>query len=89
MDRESSPLSPMKKRPLGESTETDLSSRKEPSGFGGFSLKGTVDINTNNFGAQVTVTGSSTTSIKKKVESAIPANPILPKMVYNEMKQPP
>ena len=55
MDRDSSPLSPIKKRPLGESTETDRSTRKETtSGFGGFSLKGTVDINTNNFGAEVT-----------------------------------
>lgn len=82
----------MKKRPLGESTETDLSSRKEAtSGFGGFSLKGTVDMNTSNFGAEVTVTNSSTTSINKKKAKGdyIPANPILPKMVYNEMKQPP
>lgn len=94
MDRENSPLSPMKKRPLGESTETDLSSRKQgTSGFGGFSLKGTVDMNTSNFGAEVTVTGSSTKSInkinQKKEVNYIPANPILPKMVYNEMKQPP
>ena len=76
----------MKKRHLGESTETERSTRKEStSGFGGFSLKGTVDINTNNFGAELT--GSSMTSNKKK--DYIPANPILPKMVYNEMKQPP
>jgi hypothetical protein len=50
-------------------------------------------MNTSNFGASVTVTGSSTTSInktnKKKEVGYIPANPILPKMVYNEMKQPP
>jgi hypothetical protein len=54
VDRDSSPLSPMKRRQLGESTETDLSSRKNlGSGFGGFSLKTTVDINTNNFGAEL------------------------------------
>ena len=89
VNRDSSPLSPMKKRHLGESTETDLSSRKETtSGFGGFSLKTTVDINTNNFGAEMT--GSSSTSTKKKGKGDyIPANPILPKMVFNEMKQPP
>lgn len=83
-DADSSPLSPFKKRNLGESTETDLSSRKDnKNGFGGFTLKGTVDINTNNFGAEVT--GQQ----PKKKKDYIPANPILPKMVFNEMKQPP
>lgn len=85
VSRDNSPLSPMKKRHLGESTETDRTNRGE-SGFTGFHLKGTVDMNTHNFGAEVTHTGSSSSSRLLKKKDIIPANPILPKIVYNEMK---
>lgn len=82
VSRDNSPMSPMKKRNLGESNETDISSSKNNnSGFSGFKIKGTLDINTFNFGAEVT---GKTEIIKKK--DIIPANPILPKMVFNEMK---
>jgi hypothetical protein len=84
VNRDSSPLSPMKKRHLGESTETDRSRRT--SGFTGLKIKETVDVNTNNFGAEVTQTGSSSSSRLKTKKDIIPANPILPKTVYNEMK---
>lgn len=89
ISRDNSPLSPMKKRNLGESSETDYSRRE--SRFTGFTLKGTVDINTNNFGAEVsshnqTHTGSSDSSRQVKKKDIIPANPILPKIIYNEMK---
>ena len=80
VNRDSSPLSPMKKRNLRESRDTDSSRR--PSGFSGFVIKDTLDIDTNNYGAKVTQ--SSNGPNKKK--DVIPANPILPKVVYNEMK---
>jgi hypothetical protein len=60
-------------------------SRRE-SGFTGFIIKETVDVNTNNFGAKLTKTASSNSNGPPKKKEYIPANPILPRIVYNEMK---
>jgi hypothetical protein len=81
VSRENSPLSPMKKRNvLGDSIDPG-SSAKIKDGFAGINLKGTVDISTTN--NLVSLTNHEGTFQKKDI---IPANPILPKMVFNEMK---
>ena len=111
VNQESSPLSPHKKQNLmapndtsarvNESVDIDSFKRtntnqSQKEGFSGFKIKGTVDINTNGFGAEVTSKPFDMpneplrigdTAISKK--EYIPANPILPKTQHPEQKQPP
>ena len=105
VNQDSSPLSPCKKTHLGargirspevndslesEQISRSTSNRQEATGFSGFKLKGTVDVNTSGFGAEVSgplvVTSNltdlvtpATSGAVKKEKDAIPANPILPK----------
>ena len=82
-----------------EQISRTTSNRQEVSGFSGFKLKGTVDVTTAGFGAEVRGRPQVTNNISdlaaavdggKKVEKEyIPANPILPKTQHPEQKQPP
>jgi hypothetical protein len=80
VNQDNSPLSPAK----NGLTESQMSRRE--SGFTGFIIKETVDVNTNNFGARVARTGSSNSNRPEKKKDIIPANPILPRIVCNEIK---